>query len=225
MSVGRPRDQAPEGYLTIREAAEILEITDQAIRNRIKRGTLPSREVVHGENETRRYIPKESIQRALQEKTLPATRSDTDEMVHLMESLAQRMLAQIVGEVVENRDTLRDAILSQEKKVTGAIDNQRRQVTERLDLLVEDMHRAIEIMQQAAQREKELQERMLKLFEIQAEQRIWWEKWQQAEERRQGFTATPEDVEEEPDVIEESSPEQKPVSQRRNWLHRFFFGE
>ena len=58
----RPQTRAPEGYVTIREASEILGITDQAVRNRIERGTLPTKEVPSQSSVRRIYLPRNVVE-------------------------------------------------------------------------------------------------------------------------------------------------------------------
>ena len=62
---GRRREEAPEGYATVREAAELLGVTRQAIRQRIDRGTLPTMtQATEGGGEQRYYVPWEALRDA-----------------------------------------------------------------------------------------------------------------------------------------------------------------
>jgi hypothetical protein len=45
VSRGRPKLQAPKGRVTVREAAQILGVSESAVGGRIERGTLPAKEV------------------------------------------------------------------------------------------------------------------------------------------------------------------------------------
>lgn len=62
--IGRPREQAPDGHVTVREGAEILGISKQALRGRIERGSLEADRIVLESGEARYYIPKEELERA-----------------------------------------------------------------------------------------------------------------------------------------------------------------
>jgi excisionase family DNA binding protein len=54
---GRPRENAPPGYLTVRQVAERFGVTEQAIRNSIRDGRLPAQMVPRkGRGEGRYYV-------------------------------------------------------------------------------------------------------------------------------------------------------------------------
>ncbi len=62
----------------VREAAEILGVTEQAVRQRIGRDTLPTMPdaVTEGGDEPRYYIPREAVEKAVEEAKL------SEEAVH-----------------------------------------------------------------------------------------------------------------------------------------------
>ncbi|HJQ29278.1 MAG TPA: helix-turn-helix domain-containing protein [Rubrobacter sp.] len=60
--MGRISEQAPKGHITVREASEILGVSDQAIRNRIERGTLVTKEVPLPGGGRRHYLPRSVIE-------------------------------------------------------------------------------------------------------------------------------------------------------------------
>ena len=67
---GRPKEQAPSGYATIRETAARLGVTATAIRGRIERGTIPDvKEGLKPNGETRLYIPEWWIAEEVAKKT------------------------------------------------------------------------------------------------------------------------------------------------------------
>lgn len=72
LSRGRPKEQAPKGRVTVREAAQILGVSESAVRGRIERGTLPAKEVPLQSGRRRHYVPREVIEeaKAPQEQTL-----------------------------------------------------------------------------------------------------------------------------------------------------------
>lgn len=78
--MARPKDHAPPGYTTVREAAQILGVSEQAIRARMGRGTLPER-VEHLESgETRRYVLREALNGVKGNGNGPATKDDAAEI-------------------------------------------------------------------------------------------------------------------------------------------------
>jgi hypothetical protein len=60
--MGRPRDQAPKGRVTVREAAQILGVSESAVGGRIERGTLSAKEVPLQSGERRYYLPRDVIE-------------------------------------------------------------------------------------------------------------------------------------------------------------------
>jgi hypothetical protein len=63
---GRPKDQAPPGHLTVREAAQMLEITASAVRQRIENGSLAAHTKPTRRKEPRYYIPKKNVVEAIE---------------------------------------------------------------------------------------------------------------------------------------------------------------
>ena len=92
MSSGRPKDRAPEGFLTVREAAELLGISGTAVRNRLERGTLPKNEIVLESGETRVYVPEDAVRRLAVQVPAPATSEHTDEIMLHEDALTKRVL-------------------------------------------------------------------------------------------------------------------------------------
>jgi excisionase family DNA binding protein len=62
LSRGRPIDHAPQGRVTVREAAQILGVSESAVRGRIERGTLPAKEVPLSSGERRYYLPRSMVE-------------------------------------------------------------------------------------------------------------------------------------------------------------------
>jgi hypothetical protein len=147
MGPGRRRDEAPPGHLTVRDAAEILGVTEQAIRQRLKRGTLPEMDpklVTEGGGEPRHYIPREAVERALAERDLPARKADTDE-VRLN---SDRRAAELREAIDRNTQELR-AIRANQEGIRG------------------DVRGYFEEAREATQTEQRFQRRTLELMEEQ----------------------------------------------------------
>ena len=95
--VGRRRDVAPEGYVTVREAAERLGVSEQAVRQRVQRGTLEVLDATTPGGETRYYIPKEAIEEAERKRRGEEARVSSavgqvgvDELVARLDELSER---------------------------------------------------------------------------------------------------------------------------------------
>lgn len=100
---GRPKDQAPPGHLTVREAAQMLGITASAVRQRIENGSLTARITTtkrKTRNERRYYIPKENVVDAL----------ERDRELRLPTGLAERLDAMSARVVNIDRNIERIAL-------------------------------------------------------------------------------------------------------------------
>lgn len=172
MGPGRPRDSAPEGFRTVREAAGMLGISETAVYSRIRRGTLPTREGkdVSGSLEVRHYIPEAAIQQALEEKNLPATKHHTD----LSAEFIMEQLQAAVELGSQERKAIHEAIQHQEENVTARLDK----IQHNQERVLENLEEAITVLVNAAKLEKEWQVRTMEMMEREAERQ---------EKRSRGF--------------------------------------
>jgi Helix-turn-helix domain len=160
--MGRPRDEAPAGHLTVREAAELLGVSDTAVRGRIKRGTLSTMPdlVTEGGGEPRYYIPRHEVERALSERGAVARREDTGEVMLNSERLAERLEGKL-EEIREQRERHHAEEMEAAGKILGALgEHARRREADR------------ELFREQAETEKEYQERALRAME--SDGRRWW---------------------------------------------------
>jgi len=108
---GRKPGKAPEGYMTIQEAADALGVTTNAIRGRYERGTLKGttyqRETLAGTHEPRHAISIEAVEKELSERSEVATRGDVAPIGHEMRDLAEKMLSEIskTSESIEHQES------------------------------------------------------------------------------------------------------------------------
>ena len=59
---GRPREEAPSGYVTTREAADEIGVTTETIRKRVKKGDLPGKQLRRpGTDEVRYYVEESAL--------------------------------------------------------------------------------------------------------------------------------------------------------------------
>ena len=163
MGPGRPPDHAPEGFYTVTEASKLLGITPAAVRGRIERGTLPTKEDHHLTEglETRHYIPKEPVDKEVAEKNLPANRAQVDERT---------------SAVVDKLDTMTLAARAERAAILRAVENQDEHISGRLDNVLANqeglrkgLEEAIRVMREAADREKVYQDKVISMIDREAE--------------------------------------------------------
>lgn len=159
MHSGRPRDQAPEGYATVRETAEVLGVSEQAIRQRIARGTLPAKTELTASGEERYYVSRQALRNAKSRQTGLASREDTGEVLIHQEELVRSILDELEKNFIE---------------LSGQITRQRTEVTSLLQELKsnqEDMceiiKRGNEVVQEAVDRDQRYQQWVIKMTEEQ----------------------------------------------------------
>lgn len=126
--MGRPRQAAPEGYMTPREVGDALGVTEGAIRGRIHRGTIPimppedAGETPAGEQ--RYYIPNSWVEHELAMRNLPASRADTDEVA----LLSERLGAELKGVIEQGFEVIGRKIDRQREEVLAELTEQREAV-------------------------------------------------------------------------------------------------
>jgi excisionase family DNA binding protein len=101
--VGRPREQAPPGYVTVQEAAELLGVSYQAIHKRMQRGTLPFEKGLKPSGGHRLYIPRASVEEVLTRNSEPQHLSD--------------YLDAHVGELAEHLDAMSARLVNIDRNV------------------------------------------------------------------------------------------------------------
>lgn len=161
---GRPRTEAPAGYVTVSEAAALLGVSDAAIRRRMDRGTLPfetePQETASGKQEVRIYIPREAIEKAMSEKMLPATKEDTSEVRVQMSEATELVLRRFAEHIGELRQGQLEVLT--ELKKQG--EDRRRQFEYIIELLKRGQEDAVHERDErraATELEKKYQEEML----------------------------------------------------------------
>lgn len=153
MNAGRKPESAPEGMMLPRQAAEILGVSAETVKKYIREGTLQGTYGPNEAGEVRYYASAPSVEAFRERKEL-------DRVVE--------RAGQLHG---DTREMLLDAVNRQREEVTGKLDellgNQRE--------IRQNIERAMEVMLDAAQREKDYQERVLRVMEKQ--ERVWWKRW------------------------------------------------
>ena len=146
MSSGRPQEEAPEGFVTVREAAEILGRSPQMVRNYYRSGRLEGQEFLNEKQEQRYHISIESLQEFAREAGV-ATSGDVRESAQEVERLSRDLASRIIEEIVSNRETVSG-------RLDDLIENQR--------ALAKEMNEANRDAREAAQTEKRYQEDVIR---------------------------------------------------------------
>jgi DNA repair exonuclease SbcCD ATPase subunit len=214
---GRPHEHIGEGHYTPREAAEMLGVTEETVRNMIRDKRLLGFHYRNEANEPRWAAEKESVHMEAERRGRPPVVADIEHALvaeseqrvkeiveaarQLLAESDQRMLSRFVAEIEENRGVMRQvaaslisAIDSQQnsiqrifdasnehissvfvpviEEVRRAIGDQKRTIGEKMDTLSKEVselsearNRTVDVLEEMAQREKENQERALRLQE------------------------------------------------------------
>jgi DNA-binding transcriptional MerR regulator len=171
---GRPKESAPEGYVTIPEAAEKLGITTSAVRGRIERGTLKAEEPIVEGHGVRQYIPERELEKALRLKKQRddgVTQEDLVELdrtqaIHVRDVLdALGGWAETIRAEVERQHTqlvpLSEEGLENQRRLLGQIEA----VLNNQEEIFRFVREATAKMQEAARREEEFQRQNIELNE------------------------------------------------------------
>ena len=141
--------RAPQGYVGTPEAARLLGVTQQTIRNRIRAETLQGKEVQYPDGERRYYVERLSLDLELSRRCQVA-RYET--IAEYSQTLADQFTRQT--------ETLRDAIESQNTQYSlrlEVLENNQKEIAARLNEVVD-------ILREPSDREKRFQEDMIDLF-------------------------------------------------------------
>src|SRR5215218_983221 len=110
--MGRPRETAPIGYVTVSEAAALLGVTVQAIYNRIKAGTIPYEKSLKRNGQSCYYLSQEWIEQEKKEKAgrvqrAPEAQTNLDDISEHLAALSegQEELQQAVREILAATQT------------------------------------------------------------------------------------------------------------------------
>ena len=175
--------EAPAGMMGTPEAAEILQITQQSVRNWIRSGRLKGMgPVVEPDGATRYWAASEDVERLRLERE--SERKQVAEVVkdelsesreiaietmrRAFEEVSEQAIARIVDAIVDQRDDLHREINRQREQVTGEL----RRLAERQNAIASDLERAVDILggeaerhAEQVEREKEFQARTIQLQE------------------------------------------------------------
>jgi DNA-binding transcriptional MerR regulator len=157
--------EPPVGHVGTPEAAEVLGVTQQSVRNYVRAGTLKGERVIEPNGDTRYWVDIEDLERLRSEREIQ--KGEIAEVIggELTQS-RQIMLDQILGRLEASDQRIVDAIVDQKDELRRAIEQQRQQVLRELRALQErqtgisaDLHAAVELLRAEAERHAEQVER------------------------------------------------------------------
>ena len=175
--------EPPSGMMGTPEAADILKVSQQTIRNWLRSGHLKGMgPVVEPDGATRYWAEMADVERLRLEREAEGKQvaevihdelSESREIVietmrRAFEEVSEQAIARIVDAIVDQRDDLHKEINRQREQVTGEL----RRLAERQSAISADLERAVEILggeaerhAEQVEREKEFQARTIQLQE------------------------------------------------------------
>ena len=141
--------RAPQGYAGTPEAARLLGVTQQTIRNRIRADTLAGKEVRYPDGERRYYVERSSLDLELSRRGQVARYEN----------------------IADYSQTLADHFTRQAEKLRNAMEAQGAEYSRRLEGMEQNqkdiaakLNEAVDVLRESAQREKRFHEDVLDLL-------------------------------------------------------------
>jgi predicted transcriptional regulator len=141
--------KAPQGYVGTPEAARLLGVTQQTIRNRIRAETLQGKEVQYPDGERRYYVDQSSLDLELSRRGQVAR---YENIAEYSQTLADHFTRQT--------EMLREAMQSQHAEYSRRLEDMENNQKE----IAAKLNEAVDILRESADRERRLQEDVLDLF-------------------------------------------------------------
>ena len=176
--MGRPRETAPKGFMLPREAAQVLECSEETVKNRIRSGRLNGRQFTNDRGENRYYADAEAVQEAARERQELARVGNVAEEGEVVRENS-RDLAELIMEAVKgNRETVGGEVSRQRVEMLEKLETMRSERQAQFEELigmvrsllesqqgVNDLRvRYLEAIQESSEREKRYQETMVGLM-------------------------------------------------------------
>ena len=176
--MGRPRETAPKGFMLPREAARVLECSEETVKNRIRSGRLKGRHFTNDRGENRYYADAEAVREAARERQELARVGNVAEEGEVVRENS-RDLARLIMEAVKgNRETVGGAVSRHSVEVLEKLEAMRserqgqyEELVEMVRSLLEDQQginelqvRYLEAIEESSEREKRYQETVIGLM-------------------------------------------------------------
>ena len=176
--MGRPREIAPKGFMLPREAAQVLECSEETVKNRIRSGRLPGRHFTNDRGENRYYAESGAVREAARERQELARVGNVAEEGEVVRENSRDLAGLIMEAVKGNRETVGGEVSRQRAEVLEKLEAMRSerqgQYEELLDMirsLLEDQQgvnelraRHLEAIEESSERERRYQETVIGLM-------------------------------------------------------------
>ena len=176
--MGRPRETAPKGFMLPREAARVLECSEETVKNRIRSGRLQGRRFTNDRGENRYYAESEAVYESARERKELARVGNVAEEGEVVRENS-RDLAGLIMEAVEgNREAIggelsrhRAEVLEKLEAMRSERQGQYEELVGMVRLLLEEQQgvnelrvRYLEAVEESSEREKRYQETVIGLM-------------------------------------------------------------
>lgn len=176
--MGRPRETAPKGFMLPREAARVLECSEETVKNRIRSGRLEGRHFTNDRGENRYYADAEAVREAASERQELARVGNVAEEGEIVRENS-RDLAELIMEAVRgNRETVGGEVSRQRVEMLEKLETMRTERQAQYEELIEMVRslwesqqgvnelrvRYLEAIQESSEREKRYQETVIGLM-------------------------------------------------------------
>jgi predicted transcriptional regulator len=141
--------KAPQGYVGTPEAARLLGVTQQTIRNRIRAEILKGKEAQYPDGERRYYVERPSLDLELSRRGQVAR---YEKIAEYSQTLADHFTRQT--------EMLRDAMMSHNAEYSRRLED----MEHNQKVIAARLNEAVDILRQSAEREKRFQEDVLDLL-------------------------------------------------------------
>ena len=176
--MGRPREIAPEGFMLPREAAKVLECSEETIKNRIRSGRLEGRRFTNDCGENRYYANAEAVRESAKERQELARVGNVAEEAEGVRQNSRDLAQTVIEAVMGNRETVGGEVSRQRVEILEKLEAMRSErqgqfegLIEQVRLLLEGQRgvnelqaRYFEALEESSEREKRYQETVIGLL-------------------------------------------------------------
>lgn len=145
--------EPPEGHISAQEAARILGLSDERIRQMIRERTLKGEGPVYEEGRLRYWADAADVERRRRERQRPPTVSDVESVQETSREIALRAIAEIIAAKLDmTTEQMVRAIMAQERAIVAEIQSQREEVAAKLDEMRGSVDAGVEIISEQSRK-------------------------------------------------------------------------